>query len=147
MVRGRYDWCVQTLKAHAADKRPETYTREQLERAQTKDDLWNAAQQEMVLTGKMHGFLRMCMLRIIDNCVYICSVCMSNAHGTFVCVCNTYIVRGRYWAKKILEWTGPEEVEEGSSPPQRALATAIYLNDKYLLLFCSPHCLSVRPSV
>eukprot|EP01044_Picomonas_judraskeda_P032745 COSAG03_NODE_12803_length_530_cov_0.921114_1_plen_160_part_01 len=84
-------------------------------------------------------------------CEYICSVCMSNAHGTFVCVCNTYIVRGRYWAKKILEWTGPEEVEEGSSPPQRALATAIYLNDKYLLLFCSPHCLSVclsvRPSV
>jgi deoxyribodipyrimidine photo-lyase len=40
---------------------------------------------------------------------------------------------GRYWAKKILEWTGPEEVEEGSSPPQRALATAIYLNDKYSL--------------
>eukprot|EP01043_Picozoa_sp_COSAG02_P020374 COSAG02_NODE_1004_length_15275_cov_11.955917_8_plen_326_part_00 len=59
LYTNKYDWCVQTLKAHAGDKRPATYTREQLEKAETTDDLWNAAQQEMVLTGKMHGFLRM----------------------------------------------------------------------------------------
>ncbi|MEI7663579.1 MAG: deoxyribodipyrimidine photolyase, partial [Bacteroidota bacterium] len=29
------------------------------EQAQTHDPLWNAAQREMVVTGKMHGFMRM----------------------------------------------------------------------------------------
>ena len=35
------------------------YTRQQLERARTHDDLWNAAQLQLVHEGKMHGFLRM----------------------------------------------------------------------------------------
>ena len=33
--------------------------REQLEKGETHDDLWNAAQHEMVHIGKMHGFMRM----------------------------------------------------------------------------------------
>ena len=33
--------------------------REQFEKAETHDDLWNAAQMEMVHLGKMHGFMRM----------------------------------------------------------------------------------------
>jgi deoxyribodipyrimidine photo-lyase len=33
--------------------------RDQLEAAETHDELWNAAQLEMVYRGKMHGFLRM----------------------------------------------------------------------------------------
>jgi hypothetical protein len=33
--------------------------REQLERGATHDELWNAAQMEMVHRGKMHGFMRM----------------------------------------------------------------------------------------
>ena len=35
------------------------YTREQFERAETHDELWNAAQMEMTALGSMHGFLRM----------------------------------------------------------------------------------------
>ena len=35
------------------------YTTDQLEHSQTHDDLWNAAQLQMVQIGKMHGFLRM----------------------------------------------------------------------------------------
>ena len=31
----------------------------QLENAQTHDEYWNAAQKEMVITGKMHGYMRM----------------------------------------------------------------------------------------
>ncbi|NTW92462.1 MAG: hypothetical protein HGA40_03345 [Methanoregulaceae archaeon] len=31
----------------------------EFETAQTHDPYWNAAQREMVLTGKMHGYLRM----------------------------------------------------------------------------------------
>lgn len=44
--------------AHSKDKREVAYSREQLENAKTTDDLWNAAQRQLVHTGKMHGFLR-----------------------------------------------------------------------------------------
>lgn len=33
-------------------------TADQLENSKTHDDLWNAAQMQLVRTGKMHGFLR-----------------------------------------------------------------------------------------
>ena len=81
-------WAQKTLNEHRSDLRQFVYTREEFESAQTHDQLWNAAQMEMTLTGKMHGYLRM------------------------------------YWAKKILEW---------SAAPEDALATAIYLNDRYEL--------------
>jgi deoxyribodipyrimidine photo-lyase len=53
------DWCRQTMKKHAGDRRERTYSREQLERADTYDDLWNATQKEMLLRGKIHGYYRM----------------------------------------------------------------------------------------
>ena len=31
----------------------------QFEQAKTHEDLWNAAQMEMITTGKMHGYMRM----------------------------------------------------------------------------------------
>ncbi|XP_017275656.1 CPD photolyase isoform X2 [Kryptolebias marmoratus] len=58
-VEGAYEWARKTLKDHAKDKREYLYTREQLEKAQTHDKLWNAAQYQMVIEGKLHGFLRM----------------------------------------------------------------------------------------
>jgi deoxyribodipyrimidine photo-lyase len=58
-VQGFPDWAQRTLSAHAADVRPILYSREQLETADTHDDLWNAAQQEMMRRGKMHSYLRM----------------------------------------------------------------------------------------
>lgn len=58
-VEGAYEWAQKTLKEHAKDKRPHLYSREQLEKAKTHDNLWNAAQNQMVTEGKMHGFLRM----------------------------------------------------------------------------------------
>jgi len=87
-LKGASAWAVDTLKKHSKDKREYVYSRLQLEKAQTHDELWNAAQRQMVSEGKMHGFLRM------------------------------------YWAKKVLEW---------SKDPAAALATAIYLNDRYNL--------------
>lgn len=41
------------------DKRDWLYDRGQLELARTHDDLWNAAQLQLVNEGKMHGFMRM----------------------------------------------------------------------------------------
>ena len=64
---GQYDsfegaipqWAQKTLKAHQKDKRPYLYALEELETAKTHDPYWNAAQKEMVFTGKMHGYMRM----------------------------------------------------------------------------------------
>jgi deoxyribodipyrimidine photo-lyase len=52
-------WALRTLNFHAKDKRDQTYTLDHLEFAQTGDAYWNAAQMEMVLTGKMHNYMRM----------------------------------------------------------------------------------------
>ncbi|XP_055534407.1 deoxyribodipyrimidine photo-lyase [Wyeomyia smithii] len=58
-LKGSYDWAQKTLQDHRKDKRTYIYTREELQEAKTHDDLWNAAQIQMVREGKMHGFLRM----------------------------------------------------------------------------------------
>jgi deoxyribodipyrimidine photo-lyase len=52
-------WAQETLHAHQIDKRTYTYSLVQLENADTHDAYWNAAQREMILTGKMHGYMRM----------------------------------------------------------------------------------------
>jgi deoxyribodipyrimidine photo-lyase len=57
--KGFPEWAKKTLTDHISDKRDYLYTPEQFERALTHDDLWNAAQREMVMQGKMHGYLSM----------------------------------------------------------------------------------------
>lgn len=52
-------WAKETLGIHSKDKRQYIYTIESLERGKTHDYLWNAAQMEMVIKGKMHGYMRM----------------------------------------------------------------------------------------
>lgn len=56
---GLPDWARRTLERHKADPRAYLYTELQLERAATHDPYWNAAQREMVATGKMHNYMRM----------------------------------------------------------------------------------------
>ncbi|MBN1211845.1 MAG: deoxyribodipyrimidine photolyase, partial [candidate division Zixibacteria bacterium] len=53
------DWARQTLDEHRSDPREHIYTQEQLENSETYDELWNAAQTQMVKSGKMHGYMRM----------------------------------------------------------------------------------------
>jgi deoxyribodipyrimidine photo-lyase len=52
-------WGIKSLGEHEKDRREYLYTISELEKARTHDDLWNAASQEMVRTGKMHGYMRM----------------------------------------------------------------------------------------
>jgi deoxyribodipyrimidine photo-lyase len=52
-------WAHRTLGAHASDPRPILYTRKELEGARTHDELWNAAQLQMLHTGWMHNYMRM----------------------------------------------------------------------------------------
>jgi deoxyribodipyrimidine photo-lyase len=58
-LEGCERWALCTLAEHARDERAHRYTERQLENAETHDPLWNAAQQQMVQTGWMHGYLRM----------------------------------------------------------------------------------------
>ncbi len=52
-------WAIESLNKHKKDRRNYIYTLEELENAKTHDTYWNAAQMEMVITGKMHGYMRM----------------------------------------------------------------------------------------
>ncbi|MFC6802115.1 hypothetical protein ACFQDE_10630 [Deinococcus caeni] len=52
-------WARATLEEHAGDRREHTYTRAELDAAQTHDPYWNAAQRQMTRTGRMHNYMRM----------------------------------------------------------------------------------------
>jgi deoxyribodipyrimidine photo-lyase len=53
------DWAKETLEEHKKDRREYIYTLEELENAKTHDEYWNAAQLELLKTGKMHNYMRM----------------------------------------------------------------------------------------
>lgn len=53
------EWARRTLDLHRKDRRDPSYTLKQLEAAATCDDLWNAAQTELLLRGRIHGYYRM----------------------------------------------------------------------------------------
>ncbi|HUT79934.1 MAG TPA: deoxyribodipyrimidine photo-lyase [Candidatus Bathyarchaeia archaeon] len=53
------NWAFETLDVHTKDKREYIYSLNEFEEAQTHDPYWNAAQKEMVNTGKMHNYMRM----------------------------------------------------------------------------------------
>jgi deoxyribodipyrimidine photo-lyase len=52
-------WALATLGAHASDPRPQLYSLAQFEAGDTHDPIWNAAQRELVETGRIHNYLRM----------------------------------------------------------------------------------------
>ena len=52
-------WAQQTLAEHAGDARDRVYTLEEFEQARTHDELWNAAQRQLVREGRIHNYLRM----------------------------------------------------------------------------------------
>ena len=113
-ILGASDWAQKTLADHANDKREYIYTREELEEGRTHDDLWNAAQLQLVQEGKMHGFLRM----------YVDILSLFSFYFQYPIVFNVEQSDSRYWAKKILEWT---------TSPEQALEEALRLNDRFAL--------------
>jgi deoxyribodipyrimidine photo-lyase len=52
-------WARATLEAHAGDRREHVYSLAQFEAAATHDPLWNAAQRELLVQGRIHNYLRM----------------------------------------------------------------------------------------
>ncbi len=53
------EWAQKTLNKHRKDLREYLYSFTELENAKTHDPYWNAAQKELIFTGKMHGYMRM----------------------------------------------------------------------------------------
>ncbi|MBL8855112.1 MAG: FAD-dependent oxidoreductase [Planctomycetaceae bacterium] len=53
------EWAQATLGEHARDPRPNLYNWEQLARGETNDELWNVAQQSLLMTGELHNNVRM----------------------------------------------------------------------------------------
>ena len=56
---GFHSWAQKTLNEHREDQREYLYSSSEFENANTHDKLWNAAQNQMIVSGKMHGFMRM----------------------------------------------------------------------------------------
>lgn len=52
-------WAKKTIAEHRRDEREHLYSLKQLENAETYDELWNAAQIQMLRHGWMHNYLRM----------------------------------------------------------------------------------------
>ena len=84
-------WARATLARHAADPRPVLYTRAELEAGKTHDSCWNAAQREMAVTGKMHGYMRMYWGKKILEW----SASPEEAYATALYLNNKYEIDGR----------------------------------------------------
>jgi deoxyribodipyrimidine photo-lyase len=52
-------WAKKTIWEHARDERERLYSLQQFEAGETHDELWNAAQMQMVRQGWMHNVMRM----------------------------------------------------------------------------------------
>ena len=53
------EWARRTLAEHANDKRPHLYEHAAFEAARTHDELWNAAQNQLRVEGRIQNYLRM----------------------------------------------------------------------------------------
>ncbi|MEO8498246.1 MAG: deoxyribodipyrimidine photolyase, partial [Planctomycetota bacterium] len=53
------EWAQRTLREHARDPRAHVYSLEEFESSRTHDELWNAAQRQLMREGRIHNYLRM----------------------------------------------------------------------------------------
>ncbi|MCA9672242.1 MAG: deoxyribodipyrimidine photolyase [Myxococcales bacterium] len=84
-------WALKTIAEHADDPRPHVYSLEQLDRAQTHDPLWNAAQMQLGREGRIHNYLRM----LWGKKIYEWSRDARAALGAMIELNNRYALDGR----------------------------------------------------
>jgi deoxyribodipyrimidine photo-lyase len=85
------EWALKTMREHARDRRDTVYTAEQFEHAETHDELWNAAQKELLLRGKIHGYYRMYW----GKKIIAWSAGYDEALGTMIRLHDRYALDGR----------------------------------------------------
>ncbi|HTY46671.1 MAG TPA: deoxyribodipyrimidine photo-lyase [Methanomassiliicoccales archaeon] len=84
-------WAKDSIDAHRSDDREHLYTRDQLESAQTHDQLWNASQIELLKAGKIHGSMRAYWAHMIMNWMKS----PEEAFATAIYLNNRYSLDGR----------------------------------------------------
>lgn len=58
-IKAAPEWAIKSLDDHSGDPREFIYTFDEWEHAKTHDPAWNAAQNQLRSTGKIHGYMRM----------------------------------------------------------------------------------------
>jgi hypothetical protein len=84
-------WAKNTLDKHRSDRRKPSYSFEELERAETYDDVWNLSQRQLLQTGAIHGYLRMLWGKKIIEW----SETPEDAHRAMVRLHDRYALDGR----------------------------------------------------
>ncbi len=84
-------WAKETLALHEKDPRPYLLSRRELEDAQSRDAIWNAAQLELRARGVMHNYLRM----LWGKLVITWTKKPSDAFDTLVYLNDKYALDGR----------------------------------------------------
>jgi deoxyribodipyrimidine photo-lyase len=85
------EWSKQTLAEHGDDPRQYVYGLEEYEAAATHDELWNAAQRQLVRDGRIHNYLRM----LWGKKILEWSASPQEALGTMIELNNKYALDGR----------------------------------------------------
>lgn len=85
------NWIYETLEHHELDKRDIVYSREEWELRTTHDEIWNACQKELEISGEMHAYMRMYwgkkILEWSEN--------IEEAFDTAIYLNNKYAIDGR----------------------------------------------------
>lgn len=58
-LEGLPAWVRANLAEHASDERERVYSPAEFERAETHDEVWNAAERQLLREGRIHNYLRM----------------------------------------------------------------------------------------
>ncbi|MDO8265494.1 MAG: deoxyribodipyrimidine photo-lyase [Candidatus Saccharibacteria bacterium] len=130
-------WASVSLSNHHNDPRQFIYTFEQLRDSQTHDPAWNAAQNQLRKTGKMHGYMRMYWAKkvlewspdkpqnikvsnnnietkIIENS---CGVELPNWEKTYADIYNNLnLLTGAEWAIQVLVYFNDHYSIDGGDP-------------------------------
>jgi deoxyribodipyrimidine photo-lyase len=85
------DWAMVSLDRHRRDRRHPSYSREELERGETGDEVWNLAQQGLLQLGTIHNYLRMLWGKKIIEW----SATPEEAHALMVDLHDRYAIDGR----------------------------------------------------
>lgn len=85
------DWAKATLERHRHDRRSPTFTYQQIERAETYDEVWNVSQRALLQTGSIHNYLRMLWGKKIIEW----SASPEEAHATMIRLHERYAIDGR----------------------------------------------------
>ncbi len=137
-------WARESMDVHRGDPRDAVYTLGQFDRAETHDEIWNAAQRELVQTGRMHNYLRMLWAKMI----YAWSASPEDALEVMIHLNNKYALDGRdpnsysgiFWTMGRYDraW-GPERPVFGKLRYMTSQSTRRKINlKKYLVRFGPP---------